>query len=197
MHVPLQYQLSEYDCVPTAFSNAVTYLFERHEIPPMVIQHIYLYTLDTVGREARLGSGGTSRQAIQLLGHWLDSYKFRKFAVVTEFLEEEEVHLDQGSRIFPCLEQGGVALCSILLKKGEEHFLMMIKAEDGWMYCFDPYYRTAVRGLRHRVQRLEALDGYSANLRIRIEWMNQDKESCRFCLGPIRTRECLLIWRNS
>ena len=45
MYIPLHYQVSEYDCVPTAFINAISYLFERNEIPPMVIRHIYLYSL--------------------------------------------------------------------------------------------------------------------------------------------------------
>jgi len=196
MHIPLQFQISEYDCVPTAFSNAVSYLFERHEIPPMVIRYIYVYSLDTVGRESRLGLGGTSEHAIRLLGHWLACYKFKKFSVITEFLEGEAVHLGQGSPILGCLEQGGVVLCNILLRQREEHFLMLIKAEDGWMYCFDPYYRTAIRGLRRRVQMLDNPDGRSANLRIRMDWMDQDLASCRFCLGPIPARDCLLIWRN-
>jgi len=196
MYIPLQYQMSEYDCVPTAFSNAITYLFERNEIPPMVIRHIYLYSLDTVGPEARQGSSGTSRYAVRLLGHWLASYKFRKFSVTTEFLEEEEVHLRDGNRIFSCLEEGGVALCNILLKRHEEHYLMLTKIKDGWIYSFDPYFRTRMRGLHESVQMLENPDGRGANLKIRAEWMDQEKESSRFCLGPVTMRECLLIWRD-
>jgi len=44
MFVPLHYQVSEYDCVPTAMLNAITYLFEREAVPPMVIRHIYSYS---------------------------------------------------------------------------------------------------------------------------------------------------------
>jgi hypothetical protein len=55
--------------------NAVSYLFKRKEIPPMVIRHIYLYCLDTVGRNARFGIGGTSKYAARLVGNWLDSYR--------------------------------------------------------------------------------------------------------------------------
>lgn len=195
MYVPLHYQVSEYDCVPVAFINAVCYLFERQEIPPMVIRHIYLYTLDTVGREARLGSRGTSRHAVRLLGHWLTSYKFKKFSVGTRFLLHEKVHLRRGNRIFSCLEQGGIALCNIQLGGQEEHYLMLIKVEDGWVHCFDPYFRTSIRGLQQNVRMLKNEDGRSANLKIRIEWMDTE-ERLRFCLGPIPLRECLLIWRN-
>ena len=196
MYTPLQYQVSEYDCVPAAFINAVSYLFERIEIPPMVIQHIYMYSLDTVARGARFGRSGTSTYAVRLLGNWLNSYKLKKFAVTTEFLEGEEVQLHQGSRIFACLEEGGVALCNILLGGWQEHYLMLIKVEDGWMHCFDPYLRKSIRGMRNRVRILETSDNRSPNLKIRVEWMAQEDESLRFCLGPTQMRECLLIWRT-
>ena len=195
MYVPLHYQVSEYDCVPTAFINAICYLFERQEIPPMVIRHIYLYTLDTVGREARLGSRGTSTHAIRLLGHWFTSYRFKKFSVKTRFLLREKVHLRPGNRIFSCLEQGGIALCNILLGGREEHYLMLMKVEDGWVHCFDPYLRTSIRGLQENVRMLKNEDGRSANLKIRIEWMDKDERQ-RFCLGPVPVRECLLIRRT-
>lgn len=34
MYSPFHYQISEYDCVPTAIANAVSFLFKRKEIPP-------------------------------------------------------------------------------------------------------------------------------------------------------------------
>jgi hypothetical protein len=195
MYIPLHYQVSEYDCVPMAFINAINYLFERHEIPPMVIHHIYLYSLDTVGRNARFGIGGTSRYAVRLLGHWLSSYKMKKFSVTAEFLAENEVHLGKGSRIYTCLEDSGIVLCNILLSKGEQHYIMITRIEDSWVYCFDSYRRISLRGMRDRVSILPYEEGRSPNLRIRVGWMDQKVEK-RFCLGPVAVRECLLIWRN-
>ena len=197
MHVPFQYQVSEYDCVPTTLINAVSYLFERNEIPPMVIRHIYLYSLDTVGRKTRLGIAGTSRHAIRLLGYWLNAYKTRKFSVATEFFDEDEVHLNQGSKILACLEDGGVALCNIFLGKHQEHFLMLVKVEKDWVYCFDPYFRKNLRGLRNRVCLLKDENDHTPNLKIRLEWMDQKDEAKRFCFGPIPKRECLLMWRTT
>jgi hypothetical protein len=196
MYIPLQYQVSEYDCVPTCFINAVSYLFERNEIPPMVIRHIYMYSLDTVGRHARLGSAGTSKHAIRLLGSWLNSYKFRKFSVSTEFIEGEEVNFGKTNQIYTCLQEGGVALCRIFLAGREEHYLLLIKVEEDWVFCFDPYFRKTIRGLSNRVFRLERNDIRSPNLKIHIEWIEKKNESVRFCLGPIQTRESLLIFRD-
>ena len=195
MFIPLHYQVSEYDCVPTAFINAVNYLFERHEIPPMVIRHIYLYSLDTVGRNARFGIGGTSKYAVRLLGNWLSSYKMKKFSVTTDFLEGDDVHLRKESRIYACLEEGGIALCNTLLRKGEQHYLMIIRIEDDWVYCFDSYRRVSLRRMKNHASILPYEEGRSPNLKIRAQWMDQESSS-RFCLGPVSIRECLLIWRK-
>ena len=39
MKIPLRYQMSEYDCGPISMLNAISYLFEREEIPPEVIRN--------------------------------------------------------------------------------------------------------------------------------------------------------------
>ena len=196
MHVPLHYQVSEYDCVPTAFINALTYLFERHEIPPMVISHIYLYSLDTVGRNSLFGVGGTSKHAVRLLGNWLNSYKMKKFSVYTEFLEKHEVSLIDGSRVHTCLQEGGVVLCNMLLTPKEEHYLMFIGVDDQWVYCFDSYRRISIRGMKDKVYILPCEDGRSANLKIKKSWLDQEATK-RFTYGPVHIRECLLIRRIS
>ena len=195
MYSPLHYQTSEYDCVPTAFINAISYLFKRNEIPPMVIRHIYLYSLDTVGKNARFGIGGTSRYAVKLIGNWLASYKIKKFSVTTKFLEGDRVHLRKGCRIYACLKDGGIALCNILLGKREPHYLMIIRHVDDWLYCFDPYKRASLRGIENHVSILPNENGRSPNLKIRTQWMDQESRM-RFCLGPVSIRECLLMWRK-
>jgi len=196
MYIPLQYQVSEYDCVPTSFINAVSWLFERNEIPPMVIRYIYMYSLDTVGKDARLGSAGTSKYAVRLLGSWLDSYKFKKFSVRTEFLGGEEVHFAESSKILTCLEEDGVALCKVFLDRREDHYLLLIRCEEDWVFCFDPYYRKSIRGLSNRVHMLKMNDIRSPNLKIRLHWLERENPGDRFCLGIVQTRESLLMWRD-
>ena len=38
--VPLIYQASEYDCAPATLLNAISYLFERRDIPPVIVRNI-------------------------------------------------------------------------------------------------------------------------------------------------------------
>ena len=64
MKTPLRYQMSEYDCGPTAMLDAVSFLFEREEIPPEVIRNIMLYCLDCYSAEGITGKSGTSCTAM-------------------------------------------------------------------------------------------------------------------------------------
>lgn len=195
MQAPLHYQVSEYDCVPTALINAVSYLFQRKEIPPMVIQHIYLYCLDTVGRNARFGVNGTSRYAVRLVGNWLNSYKMKAFSVQTKFYDGQNVSIKKGRAIHACLEQDGIALCNILLTAREEHYIMVMAMDDDWVYCFDSYRRLVIRGMKGNAKVLNPEDGRSPNLKIKRDWFDRF-EVGRFCLGPASSRESLLIWRS-
>jgi hypothetical protein len=92
MKTPFRLQVSEYDCVPTTFINGISVLFDREKIPPDVIKQIYHYTLDTVDKVGRIGVGGTTWQAIQLLGTWLNDRSNKTFPIATEYIWGENVH---------------------------------------------------------------------------------------------------------
>lgn len=193
MKVPLNYQVSDYDCAPATLLNALSYLFDRRDIPPIVIRHIYMYSLDTVGRGNRLGRAGTSRTALQLLAEFLASYKTPRYSVITEYLDAEEVTL---GKIEQCFKDGGVAMCNVLLSKAEEHFILAQSADEQWVYCFDAYYRTRLQGLKDRVKILASPDGRQPNLAIQKNWFDSSTQKRRFCLGRRKQRECLLIWKD-
>ena len=106
---PLRYQLSEYDCVPTTIGNAIAHLFEREDIPPEVVQRLYLYSLDAVGRRGTFARG-SSEESVRLLAGWLEQFSAGRFRIRTEYLAGREVHLGRGNRIVECLNDGGVAL---------------------------------------------------------------------------------------
>ena len=65
MKIPLRYQISEYDCGPTALLNGVSYLFPRAEVPPEIIRSVTLYSLDCYGMDGAAGKAGTSRMAMR------------------------------------------------------------------------------------------------------------------------------------
>jgi len=195
MNTPLHYQVSEYDCVPTTFINAIAYLFERRQVPPLVIRYIYSYSLDTVSRGGRLGRAGTSKYAIQLLSNWLSGYKTRKFSVAAEYLEPDQIDLEEDGAILSCLREGGVALCNVYLGRSEWHFLLGLRHDEEWVYFFDPYRRTSLRGLQGRARLLRPDDGRSPNLAVRRDWLLREGLE-RLTFGPPDLRECLTIRRT-
>ena len=74
MKVPLRYQMTEYDCGPTSLLNAMSFLFEREELPPELVRNIMLYSLDSYGADGCSGKSGTSHAAMLFLSHWLDGF---------------------------------------------------------------------------------------------------------------------------
>lgn len=194
MKTPMRYQVSIFDCVPTCFINALTFLFHREEIPPTVIHHVHLYGYDLVGKNNKLGCGTTSF-SVQLIAQWLESYRTDKFRIEYEFLEEDEVHLGKENDIDECIKDGGVVLCRVRMN-WFWHYVLAIGTDKKRLFFFDPLLRkNQIKGYSGRVEVLDS-DGFEPNLAIKRSWLDQkcDKKS-RFCFGPIDEREALLLWR--
>lgn len=203
MKVPFRYQATAYDCVPTTFINALQYLFKREEIPPIVIQKIMLYSLDTVNRNGEYGKQGTSGLAIQLIMQWLESLKDDKFAFKRcEYLPEEQIHFRKGNKIVACLNRGGVALLRIKAGKAATtpfHYVLALgvdKNNSEWILFFDPYYRVnQFKG--EDAKYLQWLGGeceHGANLKIKRERLDS-YEYEKYSMAAIDERECCLLER--
>ena len=111
MKNPLHYQLSEYDCGPTTMLNAVSYLFEREEIPPELIRNVMLYSLDCYGKGGAPCKAGTSRMAMMFLANWLDGYgQATSLPLSSIYLSGQAVSVRPESRVLEALHRGGVAV---------------------------------------------------------------------------------------
>ena len=132
MKVPLTFQNTEYDCCSASFINALNYLFEREEIPAQLIKIITNYTLDEKDEHGMEGQGGTSHSAIRKIIE-----KFGQFSdlISCEVLCGDNVTLEK-MRI--CLESGGVIVARCY--QDEEHYVLITKIDDHFVYLFDPYY---------------------------------------------------------
>ena len=190
MKTPFRLQVSEYDCVPTTFINAISALFEREKIPADVVKHIYLYSLDTVDKAGKTGRGGTTWFSIQLLGNWLNSRKSKIFPIITEYICGNNIHLRQNNKIVKCLNQGGVALCNISLGADFWHYVLGLKADQHSLYFFDPYPEQK----SENIELLET-DYFSPNLLVARYWLDQYQNEA-YCFGKMENRQCLLMWRE-
>lgn len=198
MKVPFRQQVSDYDCVPTTFINALNYLFIRAEIPPFIVHRVYKDCLDI---EA---SRGTSRRAIQEVGYLLNNYRdkrYGKFAVESQFICGAQVHLRQNSRIIRCIDAKGVALLCVHSSRNFWHYVLGLRFEGGWLHCYDPSPRTKRFVNNDAVQFDLSASQQEANLRIRCDWLEKNfyrakhPDDRKYILGGIDDRECLLLNR--
>ncbi len=99
MKQPLRYQITEYDCGPTSLLNAVSFLFEREDIPPELVRNIMLYSLDTYGADGFSGKSGTSHTAMLFLSHWLEGFgKAGRLPIRSEYLTASSVPCGAAAR---------------------------------------------------------------------------------------------------
>ena len=139
MKIPLRYQMSEYDCGPTALLNAVSYLFPRREVPPEIIRSVMLYTLDCYGMDGTACKAGTSRMAMMYLANWLEGFsRATKFPLTCQYISGRAVHIGAHSYINDALVRGGAAVVRLFYEV--EHYALLTGASEGHIYLFDPYY---------------------------------------------------------
>ena len=135
MKTPLRYQLTEYDCAPTCFFNALLCIFDREEIPIAIVKNIYKYTLDEMGQSGVLGEWGTSSKAVRNLIHWLNVFdNSNELGLNVELLDCD----NQFAKIRQCVADGGcvVARCY----QTNEHYILITDMDEDFAYVWDPYY---------------------------------------------------------
>jgi hypothetical protein len=130
---------------------------------------------------------------VQLLGNWLSEVREKKFRVETEFLKNDEVHLDGNNAIARCLTTGGVVLLRLAATGRGFHFVLTLYSKDGWLYCFDPY--PGQRNKKGAFEWLKLPKLHAPNLRIRYAWAKEERHQ-RHGLGELVDREALLMWRG-
>lgn len=196
MKTQFRHQVTELDCTPTSIINALSYLFERKEIPPAVIQRIYLYCLDGISSKKEHGYG-TSYESAKLIAHWLSeftSYQYKEFRVDAQYIEQDEAHLGPRNKLKKCLDQGGVAVVGVTLGN-DAHDILALEIKENWLYAFDPYPQTTSANKAGNYEYLVPQSGQSPNLRIHLDWLNTQSNKKNFRLGSKSERFYILLNR--
>jgi hypothetical protein len=193
MKNPLSYQSTEYDCGPTTLMNAISYLYNREEIPPEIIKTIMLYCLDGFNKKGEAGKSGTTAMAVSFLSSWFNQYgKIKKFPIETEFLQPEEVVVSRDSKIGACLQQGGAVVSRVML--GCWHYVLLTGIDDEYVYLFDPYYRK--NPFKEDGVDIIKDKPTSVNRRVKIDIINGTGKA-NYALGNKETRESLLLFNTN
>lgn len=192
MKNPLHYQISEYDCGPTAMLDAISYLFKREEIPPEVIRNVMLYCLDCYSAEGVPGKRGTSTAAMMFLSNWLNGFgKTGRLPISAVYLSGNSVYMGRESYINDALLRGGAAV--VRLFYDEAHYVVLTGIRDGKFLMFDPYYRdTPFEGEAVEVVLDRPL---SYNRIVPEQYFNRETYEL-YALGPYDMREAVLLFNE-
>ena len=152
---PLNYQNTEFSCVPTSFENALLYLLGRSEYRPELVKVINVHALDisdvrfikkdgrtALGKTSKsvyeVGSGGTSNESIDTICKNLDIYKKNNFDPLScQYIQGDQVNANTLKE--KLTNQNTVALTNVQLGK-IGHYVLITKADRKHAYIFDPYF---------------------------------------------------------
>ena len=192
MKNPLHYQLSEYDCGPTSMLNAMSYLFEREELPPEIIRNIMLYSLDCYGADGVSGKSGTSCMAMMFLANWLSGVGHAGLLPLScRYLSGPEVSLGPMGLVRDALRRGGAAV--VRLEMEGEHYVLLTGIDGESVRLFDPYYRT--KPFEDSPVRLVTDAPFSHN-RVVPAALFEGPAQALYALGPRDGREAVILYNE-
>lgn len=190
----LIHQTSDYDCGPTSVTNAMRFLFERSEIPPAVLKHIWAMGIDTFSSDGEPGKEGTSKASMRYMAAWFECFAEKcRFPIKSTFLDMDFATVRPGSLAWRCLERGGcvVMRCSL---GGDGHYVLLTRIlSPDRVGLFDPYaeYSTGDDPARQTVE-----DQPKVLNRIVDAAIFDGTDLSDYAMGPLEKRELLLFWRS-
>lgn len=192
MKNPLHYQLSEYDCGPTSMLNAVSYLFQREEIPPEMVRNIMLYCLDCYGADGVSGKSGTSHMAMMFLSNWLNGFgQAGHLPISSRHLSGEAVNFRQDSSLRDALRRKGAAV--VLVDLDGWHYVLLTDIREDLVFLFDPYYREAP--FAREDIRMVTDHPAAYNRIVPTRYFERETREL-YALGPVETREAVLLFNE-
>ncbi len=192
MKIPLRYQISEYDCGPTSMLNAISYLFEREDIPPEIVRNIMLFCLDCHGPDGIIGKRGTSCSAMMFLSNWLHNFgPIGQLDISSSYLAGQAVNFSADSRLRDALRTGGAAVVRLDLEGW--HYVLLTGIDGDKVRMFDPYYYTT--GVESMDIELVHDQPFAYNRLVPISYMDKE-ELTLYALGPKDTREAVLLFNE-
>ncbi|MDO4291889.1 MAG: peptidase C39 [Eubacteriales bacterium] len=193
MKNPLRYQISEYDCGPTALLDGISYLFEREQIPPELIRNIMLYCLDCYSPEGESGKSGTSCTAMMFLSNWLDGFgRAGQLPVSSGYLSGSQVHMGQNGGVCDALRRKGAAVVRLFFDI--PHYVLLTGIEGDSIRMFDPYYMD--RAYAPADVRMVEDAPFSHNRLVPVRYFERESEEL-YSLGPMDGREAVLLFNEA
>lgn len=187
-------QTTNYDCGPTSITNAMRFLFEREEIPPVILKSIWTMGIDTFAEDGEPGKEGTSKASMRYMAAWFECFSQKcHFPLKTMFLDMEYAAVGKGSLVWKCLERGGCAVVRCWHGKKGHYVLLTQLVSDEVIGLFDPFDEGA-QGDEANC-RFVSGDPCRKNREVRADVFNRT-EVVNYAMGEPERREVLLFWRS-
>ena len=189
-------QSSEYDCGPTSMVNAIRFLFDREEIEPGVLKHIWMMGIDTYCEKGHVGKHGTSVASMRYMADWLEAYgKGHQFPVEADFLSENACVLEPGSRPWTWMEKGGCIVMRCHTAEIPHYVLLTGLLENGEVGLYDPYWEEPV--FTEPGIRVVEGEPKKMNRAVRYDLINRTDEKQDYAMGPMEKRDMVLVRRRA
>lgn len=187
MKTPLRYQITEFDCGTVSLLNAVSYLYDREEIPSELIRAIYTYTLNCHNVKGIMND----KKMINDLCDWITKYsKNHDFNLECVHLVNEEVNYDN---ILSCIKNNGAVF--IRCYQEDPHYVIITNINELNTYIFDPYYLEYDNYERDAEVRSVQSKPFEYNRIVRTSRVFSESMK-DFSLGKVSKRECVLMNRK-
>lgn len=191
MKTPLKFQISEFDCGTVSLMNAIAFLYEREEIPAIILKKIHKYTLDSYDESGNEGQGGTSKKSVDKLCKWTSEYcKHSDFEFHCTHLQGGDITLD---KLKKTLNNNGCILMRTHLT--DEHYVIITKMNNKSVYIFDPYFLPKEYYKNEKSIKIVYNKPFTHNRKITLNRLLLE-ENKDLALGEIKSRECVLISKN-
>lgn len=173
--------------------NAISFLFEREEIPPEVLRNIMLYCLDCYSSEGVPGKSGTSCAAMMFLSNWLNSMgNLGILPVKSRYLSGKEVYLGNESYVNDALRRGGAVV--LRLFSDEWHYVLLTGEDGEHVYMFDPYYDQEGYGLDD----IQIVENCPTRYNRIVPWKYFNKIALNvYSLGSYQGREAIILFNKN
>jgi hypothetical protein len=170
--------------------NAISFLFEREDIPPEVPKYIMLYCLDTYDKRGESGKSGTSKMAMMFLANWLNQLSgAREFPILCRYLPGKDVSFGKNSEVVGTLQQGGAVVLRLWYDCW--HYVLLTGQKGDCVRLFDPYYRKRP----FKGSGIQMLSEPAANRRVTLETLNSGARGY-YTLGEPDEREAVIVYNT-
>lgn len=189
MKIPLRFQITEFDCGTIALQNAISYLYDRENVPAELVRAISIYTVNCYDERGNISENGTSRDVMENMTVWIDNFLHQcNFNLNCRRYVGENIDLNA---IKQCVDERGCALFKTY-RDGMEHFVIITMMDEEFLYIWDSYYLGETYYDSERKISIIFNKPFHYNRKVSIERFLETSTK-DFALGPVNERECLLF----